>query len=91
MVIDHRTRVLMNSKRRVHVPSVKPLGTPLLDRINQVIIKKQTFFALVKLNLTTTQRRSTVSLGVWFQAKEIAKQGNRRKDSKESLKKMNKP
>jgi hypothetical protein len=32
----------MNSKRRVYVPSVKPLRTPLLDRINQVIIEEQT-------------------------------------------------
>jgi hypothetical protein len=56
----------MNSRRRVHVPSVKPLRTPLLDRINKVIIEKQTFFALAKLDPTTTQRRSTVTLGVWF-------------------------
>jgi hypothetical protein len=79
----------MNSKRRVHVPSVKPLGTPLLDRINQVIIEEQTFFTLSKLNPTTTQRRSIVTSGVWFQAEEIAKQGNRRKNSKKSLAKMN--
>jgi hypothetical protein len=81
----------MNSKRRVHVPSVKPLGTPLLDRINQVIIEEQTFFALEKLNPITTQRRSNVTPRVWFQVEEITKQGNRRKDSKESLVKMNEP
>jgi hypothetical protein len=78
----------MNSKRRVHVSNIKPLGMPLLDRINQVIIEEQTFFTLTKLNPTTTQMRSTVTPGVWFQAEEIAKQGNRRKDSKESLAKM---
>jgi hypothetical protein len=44
----------MNSKRRVHVPNVKPLGMPLLDRINQVIIEEQAFFTLAKLNSTTT-------------------------------------
>jgi hypothetical protein len=64
----------MNNKRRVHVPSVKPLGTSLLDRINQVIIEEQTLFTLVKLNPTTTHRRSIVTPGVWFQAEEITKQ-----------------
>jgi hypothetical protein len=79
----------MDNKRRVYVPSIKPLGTPLLDIINQVIIKEQTFFTMLKLNPTTTQRRSTVTAGVWLQAKEIAKRENRRKDSKESLANMN--
>jgi hypothetical protein len=40
----------MNRKMRVHVPSVKPLKTPHLDRINPVIIEKQTLFTLVELN-----------------------------------------
>jgi hypothetical protein len=79
----------MNSKRRVHVPSIKPLGTPLLDRINQVVVEEQTIFTLAKLNPITTQRRGTVTPGVWFQTEEIAKQENRRKDSRESLTKMN--
>jgi hypothetical protein len=56
----------MNNKRRVHVPSIKPLGMSLLDRVNQVIVEEQTIFTLAKLNPITTQRRGTVTLGVWF-------------------------
>jgi hypothetical protein len=44
----------MNSKRRVHIPSIKPLGMPLLDRIKQVIVEEQTIFTLAKLNPITT-------------------------------------
>jgi hypothetical protein len=63
----------MNSEGRAHVPSIKPLGTPLLNRINQVIVEKQTLFTLAELNSTTTQSRSITTSGVWFQAEEIAK------------------
>jgi hypothetical protein len=66
----------MNSKRRDHVPRVKLLETSLLDRINQVIIEKQTLFTLAELNPTTTQRRSVVTPGVWFQTKEVLEQRN---------------
>jgi hypothetical protein len=44
----------VNSKSREHVPSIKPLETPLLDRINQVIVEKKILLALAELNLTTT-------------------------------------
>jgi hypothetical protein len=40
MVIDRGTRIIVNSKSREHVTGVKPLGTPLLHRINQVIVEK---------------------------------------------------
>jgi hypothetical protein len=40
MVVNHRTEVQMDSKRRAHDPSVKPLRMPLLDRINHVVIEE---------------------------------------------------
>jgi hypothetical protein len=68
----------MNNKSGEHVFGIKPLGTPLLHRINQVIVKKEILFALVKLNPTTALRRNVVTPGVWFQTKEIREQGDRR-------------
>jgi hypothetical protein len=44
MIIDRGTRTGMNSKRRNHVCSIKPLGTSILNRINKIIIKKRAFF-----------------------------------------------
>jgi hypothetical protein len=44
----------MNSKRGEHVTGVKPLRTPLLHRINQVIVEKEILLALAELNPTTT-------------------------------------
>jgi hypothetical protein len=44
----------MNSKSREQVSGVKPLETPLLHRINQVIVEKDILFALAELNPTTT-------------------------------------
>jgi hypothetical protein len=43
-IIDHGTRTGMNSKRRNHVCSIKPLGTSIPNRINKIIIKKRAFF-----------------------------------------------
>jgi hypothetical protein len=68
----------MNSKSGEHVSSVKPLGMPLLHRINQVIVKKEILFALAELNPTTTQRRNIITPRVWFQTKEITKQADGR-------------
>jgi hypothetical protein len=44
----------MSRKSGEHISGIKPLGTPLLHRINQVIVKKEILFVLVKLNPTTT-------------------------------------
>jgi hypothetical protein len=33
----------MNSKRRNHVCSIKPLRTPVSNRINKIIIKRRVF------------------------------------------------
>jgi hypothetical protein len=65
-------------KGREHVSSVKPLGTPLLHRINQVIVENEILLALAELNPAATQRRNIITLGVWFQTKEIAKQRDKR-------------
>jgi hypothetical protein len=53
----------VNSKSGEHVPSVKPLETPLLHRINQVIVEKEILLAMAELNPTTTQRRNIITLG----------------------------
>jgi hypothetical protein len=68
----------VNSKSEEHVSGIKPLRTPLLHRINQVIVKKEILFALVELNPTTTHRRNIITSGVWFQTKEITEQGDGR-------------
>jgi hypothetical protein len=78
MIIDRGTRIRVNNKSEEHVPSIKPLRTPLLHRINQVIVKKEILLALARLNPTTTQRRNIITPGVWFQMKEITKQGDGR-------------
>jgi hypothetical protein len=80
----------VNRKGREHVFGVKPLGMPLLHRINQVIVEKEIFLTLAELNPTATQRRNIITPGVWFQMKEIMKQGDRRGDSKEGFTEMNK-
>jgi hypothetical protein len=65
-------------KGEEHVFDVKPLGTPLLHRINQVIVEEEILLTLAELNPTATQRRNIITLRVWFQTKEITKQGDRR-------------
>jgi hypothetical protein len=64
VIIDQGTRIRMNSKSGEHVSGVKPLGMPLLHRINQIIVEKEILFALVELNPTTTQRRNIITPGV---------------------------
>jgi hypothetical protein len=71
MIIDRGTRIRVNSKSGEHVSGVKLLETPLLHRINQVIVEKEILFALAELNPTTTQRRNIITPGVWFRTKEI--------------------
>jgi hypothetical protein len=39
-IIDRGTRIRVNSKSREHVFGIKPLGTPLLHRIDHVIVEK---------------------------------------------------
>jgi hypothetical protein len=68
----------VNRKGRKHVSGIKPLRMPLLHRINQVIVKKEILLTLAELNPTATQRRNIITPRVWFQTKEITKQGDRR-------------
>jgi hypothetical protein len=42
-VIDHGTRARMNSEGRNHIGGIKPVGTPIPHRINQIIIKELIF------------------------------------------------
>jgi hypothetical protein len=90
MIINQRARIKVERKSGDHVFGVKPLGTLLLHRINQVIVKEKIFLILAELNPTTIHRRNIVTPGVWFQTKEITKQGDRRRDSREGFTEMNK-
>jgi hypothetical protein len=54
MIINRGTITGMNSKGRNHVRSIKPLGTPVPNKINKIIIKKEGFLSLMELDATTT-------------------------------------
>jgi hypothetical protein len=73
-IIDQGTRTGMNSKGRNHVCSIKPLRTPILNRINKIIIKEEGFLPLTELDATTTQQRSTITSRMWLQTKKETKQ-----------------
>jgi hypothetical protein len=70
MIIDQRARVKVERKDGEHVSGVKPLGTPLLHRINQVIVEEKNLLTLAELNPIATQRRNIITPGVWFQMKK---------------------
>jgi hypothetical protein len=89
-IINRETKIRVNSKSGEHVSGIKSLGTPLLHKINQVIVEKEILYALAELNPTTTQRRNNITSGVWFQTKEITEQGDGRGDSKEGFTEMDK-
>ena len=63
----------MNNKRRDQIGSIKPLGAPILDRIDQVIIKKLDFETLAKLNPAAAKDTGFLAAGLRFQAKEKTK------------------
>jgi hypothetical protein len=63
----------MNSKGRNHVRSIKPLGTPVPNRINKIIIEKEGFLPLMELEATTTQQISTVTSRMQFQIEKETK------------------
>ena len=89
-VINHGTRTRMNSKRRNQIGGIKPVGTPIPHRINQVIIKEFILKTLTKLNPATTKNMGVITVGLGFQTKEVAEERKRRGNSKESFTKMNK-
>jgi hypothetical protein len=80
----------MNSEGRNHIGGIKPLGTPIPHRINQVIIKELIFMTLVKLDPTATKNMGVVTAGLGFQMEKIVKERKGRRNSKESFAKMNK-
>ena len=80
----------MDSKRRDQIGGIKPVGTPISYRIDQVIVKELALKTLVKLNPTTTKNTGFFTVGLGFQTKEVAKQRKRRRNSKEGFAKMNK-
>ena len=80
----------MDDKGRDQIGSVKPVGTPIFYRIDQVIVKKLNLKTLAKLNPTTAKNVGFFAAGLGFQAKEVIKQRKRRGNSKESFAKMNK-
>jgi hypothetical protein len=64
----------MNGKGRNHVCSIKPLGTPVPNRINKIIIEKEGFLPLIELDATTTQRRSLVTPRMQLQTEKETKE-----------------
>ena len=80
----------MDNKRRDQIGSIKPIGTPIPYRINQVIVKELALKTLAKLNPAATKNTGVFTVGLGFQAKEVAKERKRRGNSKESFAKMNK-
>ena len=80
----------MNSKRRNHIGGIKPVGTPIPHRINQVIIKEFTPTTLMKLNPAATKNMGVIAVGLGLQTKEVTKERKRRRNSKKSFTKMNK-
>ena len=80
----------MDNKRRDHIGGIKPVGTPIPHRINQVIIKEFTLKTLAKLNPTATKNMGVIVVGLWLQTEEVTKETKRRRNSKKSFTKMNK-
>jgi hypothetical protein len=56
----------MNSKGRNHIGGIKPVGTPIPHRINQVIIKELIIMTLAKLDLAATKNMGVVTTGLGF-------------------------
>ena len=54
----------MNSKRRNHIGGIKPVGTLIPHRINQVIIKEFILKTLAKLNPAATKNMGVIARGV---------------------------
>ena len=89
-VINQGTRSRMNGKRRNQIGGIKPVGTPIPHRINQVIVKEFALKTLAKLNPTATKNAGVIVVRLWLQTKEVTKERKRRGNSKKSFTKMNK-
>ena len=80
----------MDSKRRDHIGGIKPVGTPIPHRINQIIIKESNLTTLTKLNPAATKNIGVIAAGLGLQTEEVTKERKRRRNSKKSFTKMNK-
>ena len=65
-VIHHRTRSRVDDKGRDQIGSVKPVGTPIFYRIDQVIVKKLNLKTLAKLNPATAKNAGFFTTGLRF-------------------------
>ena len=54
----------MNSKRRNQIGGVKPVGTPIPHRINQVIVEEFALKTLAKLNPVATKNAGVIAAGL---------------------------
>ena len=63
----------MDDKGRDQIGSIKPIGTPIFYRINQVIVKELDLKTLAKLNPATAKNAGFFTAGLRFQMKEKAK------------------
>ena len=79
----------MNVKRMNQVGSIKPVSTLIPYRINQVIVKELALKTLAKLDPAATKNIGVIAAGLGLQAKKEAKEGKRRRNSKEGFTKMN--
>ena len=79
----------MDSKGRDQIGGIKPVGTPISYRIDQVIVKELALKTLAKLNPTTTKNTGVFTAGLGFQVKKVTKQRKRRGNFKERFTKMN--
>jgi hypothetical protein len=73
-VINHGTRAKMNSEGRNHIGGIKPGGTPIPHRINQVIIKELIFTTLAKLDPAATKNMGVVTTGLRSSEREKGKE-----------------
>ena len=82
-VVNQGTRSRVNSKRRNQIGGVKPVGTPIPHRINQVIVEEFALKTLAKLNPASTKNAGIIAARLGLQTKEVTKERKRRRNSKE--------
>jgi len=63
----------MYGKRRNQIGGIKPISTPILHRINQVVVKELAFKTLAKLDPTAAENIGLFATRLRLQTKEVAK------------------
>ena len=56
----------MNEKKRNQIGGIKPVGTPIPHRINQVIVKEFALKTLAKPNPAATKNIGVIVAGLWL-------------------------